>query len=55
MLKWVSAWWAIVVKHQLGNLFTELYHGENKLIFNEVDDDDDVHFVLDLHTLIGFL
>jgi hypothetical protein len=31
----------------------QLYHGENKLIFNW-DDDDEVHFVQDQHAELDF-
>jgi hypothetical protein len=29
--------------------FVQLYRGKNKLIYNEMSDDDEVHFVLDQH------
>jgi len=29
--------------------FFQLYHGKNKLIYNEMSDDDEVRFVLNQH------
>jgi hypothetical protein len=47
MLEWVSDCCLTPIQQ-----FFQLYHGENKLIFNW--DDDEVHFVQDQHAELDF-
>ena len=50
VIEWVSEWvseWESDCFFNANLAIFQLYHGENKLIFNEKD--DEIHFVLDQH------
>ena len=51
LMRWVSKW-VVVVKCQVS--FFQEYHGENKLIFNEMMMTDEVFFVVDQHEEFDF-
>ena len=48
-VEWVSEW----LLFNANSVIFQLYHGENKLIF-DWDDDDEVRFVLDKHAKLDF-